>query len=173
MLRNQTQYSIECQSSIIEAQKLFSGICTSETLTSNNRYDIMSDQCDTSDSDSDTEENSNNNEQNNICATCELRVREKQEAINCNQCNIWYHIICQDINSDEYEMIKVLIDKIKWFCFKCQDKTAEVNNENKILKEELKKLKNDNNALQNRNDEDKTIEVNNKNKILKEEIKKL
>ena len=133
----------------------------------------MSDQCDTSDSDSDTEENSNNNEQNNICATCELRVREKQEAINCNQCNIWYHIICQDINSDEYEMIKVLIDKIKWFCFKCQDKTAEVNNENKILKEELKKLKNDNNALQNRNDEDKTIEVNNKNKILKEEIKKL
>ena len=34
------------------------------------------------------------------CGSCTKRVRERDDALKCDNCSIWFHIGCMDVNQD-------------------------------------------------------------------------
>lgn len=51
------------------------------------------------------------------CGTCEKGVRRNQRAIQCDDCNLWFHLKCIDLLLTEYELLGNSTDS--WFCKKC------------------------------------------------------
>ena len=55
------------------------------------------------------------------CGACMRQVTWEDKAICCEQCYSWFHIECNNINSDTYEQLKV--SSAAWICQNC----GEVN----------------------------------------------
>ncbi|CAG2210856.1 unnamed protein product [Mytilus edulis] len=51
------------------------------------------------------------------CGTCEKGVRKNQRAIQCDDCNVWFHLKCIDLPLNEYELLGSTTDS--WFCKIC------------------------------------------------------
>ena len=51
------------------------------------------------------------------CGTCEKGVRRNQRAIQCDDCNLWFHLKYIDLPLTEYELLGNSTDS--WFCKKC------------------------------------------------------
>lgn len=51
------------------------------------------------------------------CGTCEKGIRRNQRAIQCDDCNLWFHLKCIYLLLTEYELLGNSTDI--WFCKKC------------------------------------------------------
>jgi hypothetical protein len=61
------------------------------------------------------------------CAGCQNAVKDSDKAVNCETCENWYHIQCQNISLDMYKiMIKEESKILHWFCSKCESDTLSV-----------------------------------------------
>lgn len=56
------------------------------------------------------------------CGTCSLVVAERDKALQCDLCELWFHASCEKIDSATYELIKKDSKKgrpaIHWYCSK-------------------------------------------------------
>ena len=63
------------------------------------------------------------------CGTCWNIVEDDADAIQCDMCEFWHHIICEKMDRKVYQFLqKANGSSIHWYCRKC-DLTAK-----KILK---------------------------------------
>lgn len=57
------------------------------------------------------------------CGYCEIPVTwEHKRAIYCDECSIWYHSDCLDLNASELNNLQK--DKVSWICCKCDTQNA-------------------------------------------------
>lgn len=55
------------------------------------------------------------------CGFCVKQVSDKEQGIQCEICNKWYHCACQGINDKLYSAISEFEKDIHWFCKACRD----------------------------------------------------
>ena len=55
--------------------------------------------------------------QNYPCGTCRQEVNDQDHAIQCDECDHWYHTACMHINDTSYEQLKS--HSVLWFCSCC------------------------------------------------------
>ena len=48
------------------------------------------------------------------CGICNKSVENNHKAIHCDSCDLWIHIVCNDISDAEYECLKTEDDP--WYC---------------------------------------------------------
>ena len=53
------------------------------------------------------------------CGICHKNVNKNQKAIQCNECNFWFHAKCEKISDLEYKILCDQPDNIPWFCVNC------------------------------------------------------
>jgi hypothetical protein len=59
------------------------------------------------------------------CIECSLQVMDEDQALSCDQCTRWQHIICENIASEEqYESFLNSRATISWVCRPCQKNTS-------------------------------------------------
>ena len=51
---------------------------------------------------------------------CSKNVNKNQKAIQCNQCDFWFHASCNGISKKEYESFVQEDDSVPWYCLPCQ-----------------------------------------------------
>ena len=51
------------------------------------------------------------------CGICQKVVKTNQKAIQCDSCDFWIHVGCNDISASEYEDLKN--DENLWYCLAC------------------------------------------------------
>ena len=51
------------------------------------------------------------------CGTCELRVDWSDIAIECDDCNLWYHKSCVSMSTSQYDHINA--QDASWNCYRC------------------------------------------------------
>ena len=56
------------------------------------------------------------------CGTCSKPVGNKHKAIQCDICNLWIHIKCNNIPTSTYEKL-ITDDQLTWCCTKCTKST--------------------------------------------------
>ena len=77
-----------------------------------------------------------------VCKECKIKVKKNEEALQCDECDAWFHIACEKVNKGLYEAIKKYGEGLWWFCSKCEDNRK--NNINlKAEVEEVNKRVND------------------------------
>ena len=59
------------------------------------------------------------------CKTCEHNVNNCDQAIQCDLCDSWVHIKCNDLNYIDYKFLQNSIDP--WFCISCCSKSYPFN----------------------------------------------
>ena len=60
------------------------------------------------------------------CNICNKNVTPSMKAIQCDSCNKWIHIKCNDISAVEYDYFSSTNDDIDWNCLYC---TLKFNHE--------------------------------------------
>lgn len=61
------------------------------------------------------------------CPSCLKSVSDEDFAVKCDGfCANWFHCKCVLINDDEYEHMRLLADKSKWYCGPCDFRLAKV-----------------------------------------------
>ena len=87
------------------------------------------------------------------CGHCNKLVKNDSPAMECEICNLWYHIKCQGITKAEYEYIKggskkKTLSKLHWYCLTCDRiavnfmKTmANLHTKHQILEDKVDNLK--------------------------------
>ena len=51
------------------------------------------------------------------CGICNKSVKNNHKVIQCDSCDLWIHIVCNDISDAEYECLKTEDDP--WYCLVC------------------------------------------------------
>ena len=51
------------------------------------------------------------------CGICSKSVKSNQKAIQCDSCDQWIHIVCNNTTKEEYELLKFQVDP--WACSRC------------------------------------------------------
>ena len=51
------------------------------------------------------------------CGICNKSVKSNQKAVQCDSCDLWIHIVCNNTTNPEYELLKHQDDL--WFCSLC------------------------------------------------------
>ena len=59
------------------------------------------------------------------CRTCAKNVRDKDKAVNCNLCEHWIHIKCNNLNYLHYKYLQTCYGP--WYCIKCCSKIFPFN----------------------------------------------
>ena len=54
-----------------------------------------------------------------LCRSCSRHVNMNQQAISCDQCEMWIHRKCSDMGKKTYEKLKA-VQHFKWVCNKCR-----------------------------------------------------
>lgn len=69
------------------------------------------------------------------CDVCDLLVREKDLALQCEICEKWSHAKCININEDGFKVLQ--LDNIHWFCLACNKAVGKILiNLNKVQKKQ-------------------------------------
>ena len=55
--------------------------------------------------------------QNYTCGSCRQEVHDQDHAIQCDECDHWYHTACMQMNDTSYEQLKS--HSVLWFCSSC------------------------------------------------------
>ena len=63
---------------------------------------------------------SKENKRDGGCGLCGKTVKEREEGVQCEYCEKWYHKKCEKIGDQMYEMLQNE-DGVKWFCNKCRE----------------------------------------------------
>ena len=53
------------------------------------------------------------------CSACSKEVNENENAVICNISNHWIHANCENLNSEEFELLRQQSEDIEWACKKC------------------------------------------------------
>lgn len=73
---------------------------------------------------------------------CEqLLVDSHGGGVLCELCSEWFRKVCEKISKGEYEQMAALDVMSHWFCHLCINKFEELRKENKTLKNENTRLK--------------------------------
>lgn len=114
----------------------------------------------------------NQEEKNNNCPDCKKVVGDSDHGLQCEVCELWFHIGCQGITEESYESLK-LIATAHWYCSRCDKGVAKilkslavVQGKQEKLEKELNEVKKDKNVLR-----DKIIEVEDEVKKVRELLK--
>jgi len=79
----------------------------------------------------------------NSCGKCSKMVKEKDDAVLCEWCNLWFHIRCHEMPKALYKEMKTYrYEGLKWFCVNCKDvigNMTKLNDKVVGLESELKK----------------------------------
>ena len=51
------------------------------------------------------------------CAMCEKATKWGQRAVCCDQCDVWYHVDCMGMTTENYEALQD--SEVSWICAKC------------------------------------------------------
>ena len=51
------------------------------------------------------------------CGICNKSLKNNHKTIQCDSCDLWIHIVCNDISDAEYECLKTEYDP--WYCLVC------------------------------------------------------
>ena len=54
------------------------------------------------------------------CGSCGIEVLDEDAAVSCDNCNIWYHIQCQDISLETYGNLQANDLSFAWECLNCE-----------------------------------------------------
>ena len=54
------------------------------------------------------------------CKICCKPVANSHHAIQCDNCNIWFHVKCNRINTQTYKFLRK--SSVSWYCIKCSEK---------------------------------------------------
>ena len=55
------------------------------------------------------------------CFSCKKTVSAKDKALQCDCCNFWHHITCEDVSAQTYKNLIAMKEKgVKWYCKKCE-----------------------------------------------------
>lgn len=55
------------------------------------------------------------------CFSCKKTVSTKDKALQCDCCNFWHHINCEDVSAQTYRNLTTMKEKgVKWYCKKCE-----------------------------------------------------
>ena len=55
--------------------------------------------------------------QNYSCGSCRQEVHDQDHAMQCDECDHWYHTACVQMNDTSYEQLK--FHSVLWFCSCC------------------------------------------------------
>ena len=103
-----------------------------------------------------------------LCGHCKKLVKNDSPAMECEICNLWYHIKCQGITKAENEYIKggskkKSLSKLHWYCLTCD----------RIAINFMKTMANLITKYQILEDKVDNLEEKMKNKVDKEEVDQL
>lgn len=59
------------------------------------------------------------------CGVCETRVSEKDKAIMCEICELWFHCKCEKVPDETYRVLKK-DEGIHWYCRSCDKGVAKI-----------------------------------------------
>ncbi|XP_056002964.1 uncharacterized protein LOC125662172 [Ostrea edulis] len=60
------------------------------------------------------------------CIACNTIVRPRQEAIQCDGCELWQHRACNTgISRDQYKRIGKLQEDLQWVCARCLENPTD------------------------------------------------
>lgn len=58
---------------------------------------------------------------NGKCGSCKVKVKKNDKALQCNLCDMWHHIICEDISEEVYSFLTENEESsLHWYCRKCE-----------------------------------------------------
>lgn len=101
-----------------------------------------------------------------LCRECNRRVGEKDEGVQCDECEYWYHLRCSKLTKKSYTILQTVED-FEWRCLVCKKKAKTIREISINLSVDNKRLAKENTLLLER-----MAILDNKIKGLKEEIKK-
>ena len=84
---------------------------------------------------------------NCICLKCNRKVKNNQKGIQCEYCDIWFHITCEKLTDDEYKKLNDLDEKASWYCSNCSFKIKEMKNEIIVLNNERNQMNKQNSDM--------------------------
>ena len=62
----------------------------------------------------------------NKCTVCNKTVGQKDIALQCEMCETWLHIKCQDVSKQMYELLKTEGAAVHWYCKVCNKNFAKL-----------------------------------------------
>ena len=74
------------------------------------------------------------------CGVCNAECTDTVKAVDCDYCNIWFHIACVDIDDETYKMLMKTGSPLKWFCKDCDSRIEELFEKSKSLEKQTKVL---------------------------------
>ncbi|KAK7071775.1 hypothetical protein SK128_025540, partial [Halocaridina rubra] len=83
---------------------------------------------------------SGGNETDENCGNCETVVKCDDKAMQCEVCQIWFHIVCEGMPEEVYDYIMSVGDQITWYCTHCKGGCVQ-------LYKRMDKIEEQNNAL--------------------------
>lgn len=83
------------------------------------------------------------------CGGCKIATKASDEAVQCDNCNHWFHVRCSGISSEAYSHLTKL-ESFDWSCDKCKNEIKVLKEENDRMKEENLKLRRENESLKDR-----------------------
>jgi hypothetical protein len=63
------------------------------------------------------------------CGDCRLLVKEDDEGLQCNLCDLWHHRTCEDVSAETYQLMMSVggrATNVHWYCNKCNISVARV-----------------------------------------------
>lgn len=76
------------------------------------------------------------------CTRCKSDVKNSDKGTQCETCENWFHIQCEDITLDQYKLMQKEESKIlHWFCKDCSTLTLDTGKMLNLLKIKQEKLK--------------------------------
>jgi len=76
-----------------------------------------------------------------LCISCKNTVKKDDKGLKCDICTNWYHIQCQGINNEQYNIMSKEIKCMHWFCKNCEDDTLSTGRVIHALKIRREKLR--------------------------------
>ncbi|XP_050693470.1 uncharacterized protein LOC126984128 [Eriocheir sinensis] len=75
-----------------------------------------------------------------VCRACEKKVKEGDKGLQCDGCESWAHITCEEVKMELYEGLEKSKEEL-WFCRKCKPVVKRSINKVGLLEEELVRKK--------------------------------
>src|SRR4051812_29005702 len=63
---------------------------------------------------------------NDNCPSCDKAVKDTDLALECEICESWFHIKCEDVSDEEYTFLGAH-KSIHWYCNACHKSVASVS----------------------------------------------
>ena len=71
------------------------------------------------------------------CGKCGKEVKEKDCGVQCDCCIKWFHIKCEGVGKELYQILKEGDNGVKWYCGNCKSLVDNLMVEVRKLKEEM------------------------------------